>query len=117
MKLASIIQQLDAEIARLQQARALVTGSVRATKEKSLGVLPLTKAPYKKHVVSAAGPEAIAEAQRKSQARQRTSNTIQVTIVPAQKEPGRRLRIPEQAAVGNALSSRSETVASPPARV
>jgi hypothetical protein len=59
MDLVSIIQEIDAGISRLQQARVLLTG----TEDSGVAGRPKSRAPYKR-VFSTEGRAKIAEAQR-----------------------------------------------------
>jgi hypothetical protein len=68
MSLNDILSTLDADIARLQQARALIASDG----SRARGRKPATKRPAKaKRTISAAGRKAIADAQRKSWAAQK----------------------------------------------
>lgn len=66
MAIDSIITQIDAEIARLTQARALLAGigSASGAALPSIGASPKTKK-KKKHVLSPEARKRIADAQRK----------------------------------------------------
>jgi hypothetical protein len=72
MVIESILAQLDAEIAKLMQARALLAGTgkvaakLTAQKAQNVGTKP-----RKKHVLSAEARKRIADAQRKRWAAQR----------------------------------------------
>jgi hypothetical protein len=65
--LENVISQIDEQIAKLQQARALLTGgaTARAGGGISAGTGKAPKAPKKRRKMTAAGRKAIAEAQRK----------------------------------------------------
>ena len=63
----NVLSQIDDQIAKLQQARALLTGSTAtpARRGRPAGSKNTTAAPKKRRKMSAAGRKAIAEAQRK----------------------------------------------------
>jgi hypothetical protein len=61
---ANVIQEIDEQIARLQQARALLGGASGKRPGRPAGSKNAT-GPKKRHTMSAAGRKAIAEAQRK----------------------------------------------------
>jgi hypothetical protein len=63
----NVISQIDDQIAKLQQARALLTGSTTAPalRGRPAGSKNTTAAPKKRRGITAAGRKAIAEAQRK----------------------------------------------------
>jgi hypothetical protein len=63
MTIDSILAEIDSEISRLKQARALLSGDG----EKN----PAASAPPKKHRMSAAGRKRIADAQRARWAKQK----------------------------------------------
>lgn len=70
MAIESILAQIDSEIARLTQARALLTniGTTAAAKSKAVKTAPKGK---KKRVLSADARKRIADAQRKRWAAQK----------------------------------------------
>jgi hypothetical protein len=128
-----IIAALDAEIRRLQEARSAITLS------SSTGVgrpqaASRPAATLKRKGISEAGRKRIAEAQRKrwaaqkvakrvetrKEARQPGKNTVKNTIVAVTrlppKQPRERTRAQRSAAITNALSSRTGTVAVPAKR-
>lgn len=71
MAIDSILTQIDSEIARLTQVRALLSGAGK-TGTKAAAKAPGTKAPRrKKRVLSTEARKRIAEAQRKRWAAQR----------------------------------------------
>ncbi len=74
MAMDSIVAQIDAEIARLTQARALLAGlgSSAATALQSLAASPKKK--KKKHVLSPEARKRIADAQRKRWALQKAKS-------------------------------------------
>ena len=112
MNTKEIITALDAEIARLQHARSVIAGSgepKRRGRPAKAGTSAIS-APKKRRL----SPEArkkIAAAQKKRWATQRAVKPVQVTKVPAKKQPEKRVRAVKKGTAQNALSSRSETVA------
>lgn len=68
MSLANVISSIDAEISRLQQARALLAGMDGASPKAKA---PATKPGRKKHRLSAEARARIAEAQKKRWAAQK----------------------------------------------
>jgi hypothetical protein len=110
-----IITALDAEIARLQRVRSVIAGSVeskqrgRPTKSASSAI----SAP-KKRKLSPEARKKIAAAQRKRHAKEKAAKPVQVTRVPAKKQPEKRVRVVKKGTTENALSSRSEIVAASP---
>jgi topoisomerase IA-like protein len=64
MNIAELLSSVDSEIARLQEARALLAGQDGHSARRG-------KKPAKKHKMSAAGRAAIAAAQRKRWAKQK----------------------------------------------
>jgi len=107
-----IITALDAEIARLQHARSVIASSSgpkrRGRPAKSA---PSVIAAPKKRRLSPEARKKIAAAQKKRWAKQRAAKPVQVTKVPAKKQPEKRVRAVKKGTAQNALSSRSETVA------
>jgi hypothetical protein len=103
---------LAAEIARLQHARSLIEGSGepkrRGPPAKSA---PSAISALKKRRLSPEARKKIAAAQKKRWAKQKAAKPVQVTRVPAKKQPEKRVRAVKKATAQNALSSRSETVA------
>jgi len=75
MAIDSILAQIDSEIARLTQVRALLSGngksSVAGTKTKSAAAGAPAKSARKKRVLSPEARKRIADAQRKRWAAQR----------------------------------------------
>ncbi|HEX4019658.1 MAG TPA: hypothetical protein VHX63_00805 [Acidobacteriaceae bacterium] len=72
MQVNRIIQEIDAEISRLQQARALLLGgNATVSKKKSVGRPAGTKVAGKKRRLSAEGRKRIADAMRKRWAERR----------------------------------------------
>lgn len=63
----NVISQIDDQIAKLQQARALLTSSTAAPvrRGRPAGITKTSGAPKKRRKMTAAGRKAIAEAQRK----------------------------------------------------
>ena len=107
-----IITALDAEISRLQHARSLIA----ASGEPKRGGRPAKSAPsavpaLKKRKLSPEARKKIAAAQKKRWAKQKAAKPVQVTRVPAKKQPEKRVRVVKKGTAQNALSSRSETVA------
>jgi hypothetical protein len=107
-----IITALDAEIARLQQARSLIAASDnpkrRGRRAKSA---PSTIPAPKKRMLSPEARKKIAAAQKKRWAKQRAAKPVQVTKIPAKKQPEKRVRAVKKGTTQNALSTRSETIA------
>jgi hypothetical protein len=68
MSLNDVLSTIDAEIARLQEARALLTGSGKGARSKKSASTQVVKA---KRTMSAEGRKRIAEAQRKRWAAQK----------------------------------------------
>jgi len=62
---ANVIQEIDRQIARLQQARALLGGGASDKRPGRPAGSKNAAGPKKRHTMSAAGRKAIAEAQRK----------------------------------------------------
>jgi hypothetical protein len=128
-----IIAALDSEIQRLQEVRSAITrsGSTRVGRPQP-AIRPA--AALKRKGISEAGRKRIAEAQRKrwaaqkpakrvetrKEARQSGKNTVKNTSVAITKlppkQPRERTRIQRSAAIANALSSRTGTVAVPAKR-
>jgi hypothetical protein len=74
MTIASIVEELDAEIARLREARRLLSNDSRLDNAKSTAAAPkdnVKRQRTKKRTLSAETREKIAEAQRKRWAAQR----------------------------------------------
>ncbi|MDE3187870.1 MAG: hypothetical protein KGM96_10160 [Acidobacteriota bacterium] len=72
MVIESILAQLDAEIAKLTQARALLAGTGKvAAKLTAHNAKTATAKPHRKHVLSAEARKRIADAQRRRWAAQR----------------------------------------------
>jgi hypothetical protein len=107
-----IITALDAEIARLQHARSLITASAEPKRRgRPAKSAPSTVPAQKKRKLSPEARKKIAAAQKKRWAKQRAAKPVQVTKVPAKKQPEKRVRAVKKGTAQNALSSRSETVA------
>jgi hypothetical protein len=95
-----IITALDAEIARLQHARSLITASAEPKRRgRPAKSAPSAVPAANRRKLSPEARKKIAAAQKKRWAKQRAAKPVQVTKVPAKKT------------AQNALSSRSETVA------
>jgi hypothetical protein len=136
MNTQDILSAIDAEIARLQSARSLLSGTAstkRRGRPKAASGAPVTT--VKRRTMSAAGRQRVAEAQRKRWAKQKAAakkatkatgkpakkaakkatkkpaHKVTLTRVPAKKQPERRPRVPKKAPAKHALSSASETVA------
>jgi hypothetical protein len=107
-----IIAALDAEIARLQYARSVIAGS-SAPKRRGRPTKPAPTAGSapKKRTLSPEARKKIAAPQKKRWAKQRAARPVQVTKVPAKKQPEKRVRAVKKGTAQNALSSRSEAVA------
>jgi hypothetical protein len=105
-----ILIALDAEIARLQHARSLIAGSSEPKRRgrPAKSAPSATSAPRKRRL-SPDARKKIAAAQKKRWAKQKAAKQIQVTRVPAKKQPGKRVRPVKQGTAQNALTSRSET--------
>lgn len=72
MVIESILAQLDAEIAKLTQARALLAGTGKvAAKLTANNAAAVSGKAHKKHVLSAEARKRIADAQRRRWAAQR----------------------------------------------
>ena len=73
MEVSRIISEIDAQIAKLQQARALLAGTVTARKGpgRPKGTKSAVAAAPRKRKLSAAGRKAISEAMKKRWAAQR----------------------------------------------
>jgi hypothetical protein len=107
-----IITALDAEIARLEHARSLIAGSGESKRRgRPAKTVPSAISTPKKRKLSPEARKKIAAAQKKRWAKQRTTKPVQITKVPAKKQPEKRLRAVKKGTAQNALSSRSETVA------
>jgi hypothetical protein len=135
-----ILAALDAEIARLQEARNLIADFTSVESGRGRRVARLAVHPAKRRVLSSAAREKIAAAQRRRWAKQKTAKkaapgekpaktvrrqktastrkasakakkTVQVTKLPARTRPERKPRAAKNATAGNALSSRAEVVA------
>lgn len=70
MNIDHLLSSIDAEIARLQQARALLVGTSTGTRGKRI-TTTATKKPGRRRTISAEGRKRIAEAQRKRWAAQK----------------------------------------------
>lgn len=103
---------VDAEIERLEHARSVSAASGepkrRGYPEKSA---PSAVPAPKKRKLSPEARKKIAAAQKKRWAKQKTAKPVQVTKVPAKKQPEERVRAVKKGTAQNALSSRSEKVA------
>jgi hypothetical protein len=77
MQLSKIIDEIDAEIARLQQARNLLAGATQATSRKALAVVKAAKSTAPKtrktRNLTAEGRQRIAEAVKRRWERQRAA--------------------------------------------
>jgi hypothetical protein len=71
MTVTNIVSSIDAQIARLQEARRLLTGTGTSTGNKAANKKPASKKTTRKRVMSAASREKIAAAQRKRWAAQK----------------------------------------------
>ena len=124
-----IIAALDSEIQRLQEARLAITrsSSTRVGRPQA-AIRPA--ATRKRKGISEAGRKRIAEAQRKRWAAQKAAKRVEtkkeigrpaknarvaITKIPP-KQPRERTRVQKSAAIANALSSRTGTVAVPAKR-
>jgi hypothetical protein len=85
-----IIAAIDAEIARLQLARALIAQSASPTGSDRPGTSISNASRSKTRKLSAAARERIAAAQRKRWAAQREPAIVAITRVPAKEAPKRR---------------------------
>jgi hypothetical protein len=128
-----IIAALDSEILRLQEVRSAITlSSATRVGRPQAAIRPA--ATLKRKGISEAGRKRIAEAQRirwaaqkaakrvetRKDARQSGKNTVKNTVVAVTKlppkQPRERTRSQRSAAITNALSSRTGTVAVPAKR-
>jgi hypothetical protein len=107
-----IITALDAEIARLQHARSVIASSGEPKRRGRPAKSPPSTVPApKKRRLSPEARKKIAAAQKKRWAKQKAAKPVQVTRVPAKKQPEKKVRAVKKGTAQNALSSRSETVA------
>jgi hypothetical protein len=107
-----IITALDVEIARLQHARSLMASSGEPKRRgRPAKAKPSAISAPKKRKLSSEARKKIAAAQKKRWAKQKAAKPVQVTMVPAKKQPEKRVRTVKKGTAQNALSSRSETVA------
>jgi hypothetical protein len=107
-----IITALDAEIARLQHARSLITASAEPKRRgRPAKSAPSAVPAANRRRLSREARKKIAAPQKKRWAKQRAARPVQVTKVPAKKQPEKRVRAVKKGTAQNALSSRSETVA------
>lgn len=74
MTIDSILAQLDSEIARLTQVRALLASSAKSTTKLSLSKVGKVAKRRKKRVLSADARKRIADAQRKRWAAQKAKS-------------------------------------------
>jgi hypothetical protein len=86
-----IIAALDDEIARFQQARTLIARSATEHPVHLPATPPIASIPPKKHRLSAAARERIAEAQRKRWAEKKKLAPVLITRVPAKERPVHRV--------------------------
>ncbi len=86
-----IIAALDDEIARFQEARALIARSVTQHPVHLPATLPIASIAPKKRSLSAAARERIAEAQRKRWAEKKKLAPVLITRVPAKERPVQRV--------------------------
>jgi hypothetical protein len=107
-----IITALDAEIARLQHARSLIAASGKPKRRgRPAKSAPSAVPASKKRKLSSEARKKIAAAQKKRWAKQKSAKPVEVTKIPAKKQPEKRVRAVKKGTAQNALSSRSETVA------
>jgi hypothetical protein len=107
-----ILIALDAEIARLQHARSRIAASGKPKRRgRPAWSAPSAISAQKKRELSPEARKKIATAQKKRWAKQKAAKPVQVTRVPAKKQPEKRVRAVKKGTAQNALSSRSETVA------
>jgi hypothetical protein len=107
-----ILTALDAEIARLQHARSLITASAEPKRRgRPAKSAPSAVPAANRRRLSPEARKKIAAAQKKRWAKQRAAKPVQVTKVPAKKQPEKRVRAVKKGTAQNALSSRSVTVA------
>ena len=90
------------------RARIAATQRARWAKVREKAKLVPIRA---KRTLSAAARKKIAAAQKKRWAKQKAAKPVQVTRVPAKKQPEKKVRAVKKGTAQNALSSRSETVA------
>jgi hypothetical protein len=126
MNTDDILNAIDAEIARLQQARNSLAGPASPKRRDRS---PTSAPTARRRTLSPAARKKIADAQRKRWANQKAAakkaakakkatketpaKKVTVTRVPPKQRRERTLRISKKPAVKNALSSKSETVAVP----
>jgi hypothetical protein len=107
-----ILAALNAEIARLQHARFLIAASGEPKRRgRPAKSAPSTVPAPKKRKLSPEARKKIAAAQKKRWAKQRAAKPVQITRVPAKKQPEKTVRAVKKGTAQNALSRRSETVA------
>jgi hypothetical protein len=107
-----IITALDAEISRLQHTRSVIAGSGEPKRRgRPAKSAPSAIPAAQKRKLSPEARKKIAAAQKKRWAKQKADNPVQVTRIPARKQPEKRVRAVKKETAQNALSSRSETVA------
>jgi len=86
-----IIAAIDDEIARFQEARALIARSATEHPVHLPATLPIASIAPKKRRLSAAARERIAEAQRKRWAEKKELAPVLITRVPAKERPVQRV--------------------------
>jgi hypothetical protein len=106
-----IITALDAEIARLQQARTFIASSSNSTRRVRSSASDGSAAVTKKRKLSPEARKKIAAAQRRRWAKQRAAKPVQVTKVRPKKQREKKALVAKRSPERNALSSRSETIA------
>jgi hypothetical protein len=112
VNIQEILAALDAEIARLQLARSLIAASGEPKRRGPPAKSASSTVPApKKRTLSPEARKKIAAAQKKRWAKQRAAKPVQITRVPAKKQPEKKARVAKKGTVQNALSGRSETVA------
>ena len=106
----AIITALDAEIARLQRARSVIASSGEAKRPgRPAKSAPSTVPAAKKRKLSPEARKKIAAAQKKRWAKQKAAKPVQVTKVPAKKQPEKRVAV-KKGTAQNALSNRRSTI-------
>jgi hypothetical protein len=106
-----IITALDAEIARLKHARSVIALSGKPMRRgRPAKSAPSAISAPKKRKLSQEARNKLVAAQKKRSAKQKTAKPVQVTRVPAKKQPEKRVRAMKKGNAQNALSSRSEIV-------
>jgi hypothetical protein len=100
-----IITALDAEISRLQHARSVIASSGKPKRRGHPAKAgPSAISAPKGRKLSTEARKKIAAAQKKRWAKQKAGKTVQVTKIPAKKQPEKRVRAVKKGTAQNALS-------------